>query len=124
LNESSNDKLPISSSKNFFTTSGALQPALTASSTIAFIANVGQKEDFTFVKKRALKMGAVKAIALDLQKEFVNDYVAPAIKASAVYENKYYLATALSRPLIAKHQVKIAQKEKTGKGSRLAGRFG
>jgi argininosuccinate synthase len=93
--------------------------------TIAFIANVGQGEDFEKIKKRALATGATKVHVLDLQKEFIDDYVFPALKASAVYENKYYLATALSRPLIAKHQVLIAQKEKadaiahgcTGKGN-------
>lgn len=93
--------------------------------TIAFIADVGQGEDFEKIKKRALATGASKVYVLNLQKEFVEDYVFPAVKASAVYENKYYLATALSRPLIAKHQVLIAQKEKadaiahgcTGKGN-------
>jgi len=92
---------------------------------IAFIANVGQREDFTKIKQRALKTGASKVYALDLQKEFVKDYVFPAIAAGAIYENKYLLATALSRPLIAKHQVAIAHKEKarlvvhgcTGKGN-------
>ncbi len=92
---------------------------------IAYIANVGQGGNFEAIKKRAVKTGASKAYALDLQKEFVEDYVYPALKANAVYENKYYLATALSRPLIAKHQVMIAHKEKataighgcTGKGN-------
>ena len=78
---------------------------------IAFIANVGQKSDFDLIKQRALKTGAKKVYALDLQKEFVTDYVFPAIRAGAIYENKYMLATALSRPLIAKHQVAIAHKE-------------
>ncbi len=93
--------------------------------TIAFIANVGQKEDFKSIMQRALKTGASKAVCLDLQKEFANDYVFPALKAGAVYEGKYFLATALARPLIAKYQVKIAKKEKaeaiahgcTGKGN-------
>ncbi len=92
---------------------------------IAFIANVGQGENFQQIHQRALKTGASKVYVLDLQKEFVEDYVFPALKAGAAYENKYLLATALSRPLIAKHQVKIAQKEKatavahgcTGKGN-------
>jgi argininosuccinate synthase len=93
--------------------------------TIAFIADVGQQEDFSVIKKRALQTGASKVHVVDLRKEFVEDYVFPAVKAGAVYENKYYLATALSRPLIAKHQVMIAHKEKataiahgcTGKGN-------
>ena len=92
---------------------------------IAFIADVGQQENFNVIKERALKTGASKVYILNLQKEFVQDYVFAALKAEAVYEKKYFLATALSRPLIAKHQVLIAQKEKasviahgcTGKGN-------
>ncbi|OGX24846.1 MAG: argininosuccinate synthase [Omnitrophica WOR_2 bacterium RIFCSPHIGHO2_02_FULL_48_11] len=92
---------------------------------VAFIANVGQQEDFAEIEKRAMKTGASKVYVEDLQKEFVDDYVFPTIRAGAIYENKYLLATALSRPLIAKHQVYIAHKEKaktlahgcTGKGN-------
>ncbi len=92
---------------------------------VAFIANVGQGEDFDKIKKRALGTGASKVYVLDLQKEFVEDYVFPTLKAGAIYEGKYLLATALSRPLIAKYQVQIAHKEKadaiahgcTGKGN-------
>ena len=92
---------------------------------VAFIADVGQNENFDVIKKRALKTGASKVHVVDLKEEFIRDYVFPAIKAGAVYENKYYLATALSRPLIAKHQVRIANLEKadtiahgcTGKGN-------
>lgn len=92
---------------------------------VAMIADVGQGEDFNAIKERALKTGASKVHVLNLQKEFVSDYVFPAIRANAIYENKYLLATALSRPLIAKHQVKIAHAENanavahgcTGKGN-------
>ena len=92
---------------------------------IAFIADVGQEENFTEIKARALKTGATKSYVLDLKDEFVTDYIFPALKAEAIYEGKYLLATALSRPLIAKHQVLIAHKEKataiahgcTGKGN-------
>src|SRR3989338_673744 len=92
---------------------------------IAFMADVGQGSDFTKIKKRALAIGASKVYILDLKKEFVSDYVFPALKAGAVYEGKYLLATALSRPLIAKYLVKVAKKEKatavahgcTGKGN-------
>ncbi len=92
---------------------------------IAFIADVGQGENFEEIKKRAIKTGASKAYAVNLQKEFVKNYIFPAIKAGAIYEGKYLLSTALSRPLIAKHQVFIAHKEKataighgcTGKGN-------
>ena len=92
---------------------------------IAYIADVGQQEDFQAIKARALKTGASKVHILDLRKEFVTDYVFPALKASAVYENKYLMATSLSRPIIAKYQVEVAHKEKataiahgcTGKGN-------
>ena len=92
---------------------------------VAFIADVGQGEDFSAIKTRALKTGASKVYVLDLKQEFVDDYILPAIKAGAIYEGKYLLATALSRPLIAKHQVFVAHKEKasaiahgcTGKGN-------
>ena len=93
--------------------------------TIAFIANLGQPENFKAVEKRALGSGAAKVICLDLQKELIEDFAFPALKARAMYEQKYVLACALSRPLIAKHQVLIANKEKadavvhgcTGKGN-------
>ncbi len=92
---------------------------------IAYLADVGQGSDFKKVEQRALATGASKVYILDLKEEFVKDYVFPAIKANAVYEGKYFLATALSRPLIAKHQVQVARKEKattlshgcTGKGN-------
>jgi argininosuccinate synthase len=92
---------------------------------IAYLADVGQGSDFNVVRKRALATGASKVYILDLKEEFVKDYVFPAIKANAVYEGKYFLATALSRPLIAKHQVLVAKKENattlshgcTGKGN-------
>ncbi|VAX35072.1 Argininosuccinate synthase [hydrothermal vent metagenome] len=93
--------------------------------TIAFIGDLGQGDNFEEIKKRALKTGASKVYCLNLQKELIEDYVFPALKAGALYENKYVLACALSRPLIAKHQVLIARKEKanavahgcTGKGN-------
>jgi len=94
-------------------------------SVVAFAADVGQDEDFSQIKKKALASGAVKAYVRDLKDEFINDFIWPSLKASAVYEGQYFLATALSRPLIAKHLVDIAVKEKadyiahgcTGKGN-------
>ncbi len=92
---------------------------------IAMIADVGQKEDFAQIKTRALKTGAAKVHVLDLKKEFVENYVFAALKAGAVYERKYFMATSLSRPIIAKYQVEVAHQEKataiahgcTGKGN-------
>lgn len=92
---------------------------------IAYMADVGQESDFASYKKRALKTGAIKVIVDDLKDEFVKDFVFKALKADAVYESGYLLATALSRPLIAKGMVKLAHKEHadtlahgcTGKGN-------
>ncbi|MBF0594533.1 MAG: argininosuccinate synthase [Candidatus Omnitrophica bacterium] len=92
---------------------------------IAVVGNVGQGDNFDEVKSKALKSGACKVYCLDLQKELIEDYALPALKAGALYEGKYNLACALSRPLIAYHQVLVARKEKadglvhgcTGKGN-------
>ncbi|MBU0881229.1 MAG: argininosuccinate synthase [Candidatus Omnitrophica bacterium] len=75
---------------------------------------VGQGSDFTTYKKRALETGAVKVIVDDLKEEFVKDFVFKALKADAVYESGYLLATALSRPVIAKGMVNAAHKEHAG----------
>src|SRR4030043_800743 len=92
---------------------------------IAYVADVGQDDDFEEVKKKALKVGASKVYIKDLREEFVTDYIFPALKANAVYENRYLLGTALARPLIARYQIQIAGEEKaeyvshgaTGKGN-------
>jgi len=92
---------------------------------IAYIADLGQKEDFVAAKEKALKIGASKVYIEDLKEEFVTDYIFPAIKANAIYEGRYLLGTALARPLIAKKQIEIAKKENakyvshgaTGKGN-------
>jgi len=92
---------------------------------IAYMADVGQGADFAIYKKRAIDTGAVKVVIEDLKNEFVKDFVFRSLKADAIYEGGYLLATALSRPLIAKGLVKTAQKEKaafvahgcTGKGN-------
>jgi argininosuccinate synthase len=76
----------------------------------AYLADVGQPMNKSKIQKRALDCGAKKVIIEDLKKEFVDDYIIPALKANAVYEEKYFLGTALSRPLIAKGMVKVAKK--------------
>lgn len=81
---------------------------------IAYLADVGQGTGLDNAKKRALEIGAKKVVVGDLKKEFVADFIFPALKANAVYEGKYFLATALSRPLIAKGLVETAKKEKAG----------
>jgi len=92
---------------------------------ICFIADLGQGEDFEAIEKRGLAAGASKVYIEDLQDEFIEDFIIPALKANAIYEGKYLLATALGRPLIAKYLVEVAHKEKaeavahgcTGKGN-------
>jgi argininosuccinate synthase len=92
---------------------------------VAFIADVGQQEDLEAAKEKALKCGASKAYVEDLKKEFVTDFIFPAIKANAIYEGRYLLGTSLARPVIAKKQMEIAAKEgaeyvshgATGKGN-------
>lgn len=96
---------------------------------ICFVADLGQGlgkgEDLEKIEERALAAGASKVYIKDLQDEFIDDFIVPALKANAIYEGKYLLATALGRPLIAKYLVDIAHKEKaqavahgcTGKGN-------
>ena len=78
---------------------------------IAYTADVGQGGDWEAIKQKALKTGASSVYIEDLREEFINDYVFNALKANAIYEGKYPLATALSRPLIAKKMVEVAEKE-------------
>jgi len=80
---------------------------------VAYVADVGQKEDFSKIKEKALKTGASKVYIEDLKKELVEDYIFQALKANVVYEGQYLLGTAIARPIIAKKQVEIAKKEKT-----------
>lgn len=92
---------------------------------IAYVANVGQKDDFEAIKEKALKTGASKVYIEDLRREFVTDYIFTALLGNALYEGRYLLGTAIARPLIAKRQVEIAEKEgaqyvahgATGKGN-------
>lgn len=92
---------------------------------IAFCADLGQGEDLTGVEDKALKTGASKAYIEDLREEFVSDYIFPMLRANAVYEGSYLLGTSIARPLIAKKQIEIAEKEgadsvahgATGKGN-------
>ncbi|MGO9826675.1 MAG: argininosuccinate synthase [Terriglobales bacterium] len=78
---------------------------------IAMVADVGQGDDVEAVVNKAYKTGAAKVVVEDLREEFLTGYVWPALKAGAVYENKYLLGTSLARPVIAKHQVEVALRE-------------
>jgi argininosuccinate synthase len=80
---------------------------------VCYIADVGQDDDFKAAEKKAIDLGASKVYIEDLKKEFITDFVYPALKGNAIYEGKYLLGTALARPLIAKNHIEIAKKEKT-----------
>jgi len=81
---------------------------------IAYAADVGQKEDYAALEKKALAIGAKAVYVEDLKEEFVTDYIFPMFKANALYEGRYLLGTAIARPLIAKRQIEIAHE--TGAG--------
>ncbi|MGA2679530.1 MAG: argininosuccinate synthase [Sedimentisphaerales bacterium] len=93
--------------------------------TIAFAADLGQGDELSGIKKKALASGASKCIVKDLRKEFVEEYLWRLLKSGAIYENGYLLGTSIARPLIAKYQVDVAHAEgamgvahgATGKGN-------
>ncbi|WFD29318.1 argininosuccinate synthase [Malassezia sp. CBS 17886] len=92
---------------------------------IAYMANVGQEEDFDAVRAKALKCGAKEIIIDDVQREFVEELIFPAVQANAIYEDVYLLGTSLARPVIARGMIETAAKTKceyvshgcTGKGN-------
>src|SRR5437763_2061736 len=92
---------------------------------IAFTCDLGQGEDIEKIRQKALKTGAVDAVAIDARNLFLDNFVFPALMAGALYEGKYPLATALGRPLIAKLMVDAAHEHNaravahgcTGKGN-------
>ncbi len=94
-------------------------------SVIAFIGDVGQDEDFEEIGRRAEATGADAVHVVDLKREFVTDYIFPAIAGGAIYESRYLLGTSLARPPLAKAQIEVARQEKadgvshgaTGKGN-------
>ncbi len=92
---------------------------------IAVTMDLGQGRELNQIRERAVGAGAVRCHVLDVREEFARDYILPALQAGAMYEERYPLATALGRPLIAKKLVEIAQMENataiahgcTGKGN-------
>ena len=78
---------------------------------IAVSGNVGQGTELDGLEEKAIKTGASKLYIEDLNKEFVEEYIFPTVKAGAVYEGKYLLGTSFARPIIAKRLVEIAKKE-------------
>ncbi len=92
---------------------------------IAYIADVGQVEDFEAAREKAIKLGASKVYVEDLKLEFVRDYIFTAVKSQVIHEGRYLLGTSVARPLISKRQIEIAKAEgaqfvshgATGKGN-------
>ncbi|HTY09711.1 MAG TPA: argininosuccinate synthase [Bacteroidota bacterium] len=92
---------------------------------ITVTGNLGQQKELVGVADKAYKTGAKKVYVQDLKKEFVEEYIFPALKAGALYEHVYPMATSLGRPLLAKALVDVAKREKctavahgcTGKGN-------
>jgi argininosuccinate synthase len=92
---------------------------------IAYCADLGQGEDLEAVRDKALRTGALRVYIEDLREEFVLDYIFPMLRVNAVYEGVYLLGTSIARPLIAKRQIEIVEKEgadavahgATGKGN-------
>uniref|UniRef100_A0AAY4BG92 Argininosuccinate synthase n=1 Tax=Denticeps clupeoides TaxID=299321 RepID=A0AAY4BG92_9TELE len=92
---------------------------------VAYLANIGQSEDFEAAQKKAESLGAKKVFIEDLRAEFVEEFIWPSVQANAIYEDRYLLGTSIARPCIARRQVQIAKQEgaqyvshgATGKGN-------
>jgi argininosuccinate synthase len=92
---------------------------------IAYCADLGQQEELEGLEEKAKKTGASKVYIEDLKEEFARDFVFTALRANAIYEGTYLMGTSMARPIIAKKQIEIAEKEKadavchgaTGKGN-------
>ena len=79
------------------------------SEVVTFVADLGLGEDLELIRQKALNSGASKSIVGNLVTSFIEKYAFPAIRANALYLDKYPLSTALARPLIAENLVNIAR---------------
>ena len=79
---------------------------------VALTLDLGQGHELVDIRERALALGAIRAHVIDVREEFVRGYILPALQAGALYEDRYPLATALGRPLIARRLVDIARMER------------
>ncbi len=92
---------------------------------IAVCINLGQNDDWDVIKKRALDTGAIECYVVDAREEYIEEYIYPAVKANAIYEDRYLMGTSTARPLIGKILVEYARQEgavaichgATGKGN-------
>ena len=87
---------------------------------VCFSADLGSEFSPAQLKKKVAKSKGVKLYIKDLKDEFAEKYILPSLKANALYQGKYFLNTALGRPLIAKHLVEVARKEKASFAMRNA----
>jgi argininosuccinate synthase len=78
---------------------------------VCFCADIGQGEELSGLNAKAVASGALKCVVKDLRDEFAKDYLFKLVQSSAVYERRYLLGTSIARPLIAKHQVQVAEAE-------------
>jgi len=78
---------------------------------ICYVANIGQNDDLSGIEEKALASGAAKCVVKDLREEFAKDYLYKLVQSSAIYERRYLLGTSIARPLIATHQVRVAEAE-------------
>jgi argininosuccinate synthase len=79
---------------------------------VAMCLDVGANDkDLNFIKEKALGIGAVASYALDAKADFAYNFILPTLQANAIYESKYFLSASLSRPLISKYLVEVAEKE-------------
>ncbi len=77
---------------------------------VAVACDVGQGGDWEALAARAVAAGAIDAVVVDCREEFARDFVGPALRANALYENRYPLVSALSRPVIVRHLVDVARR--------------
>ncbi len=78
---------------------------------VTFTLDIGNVPNLEAIRQKALKAGAVDAVIADVREEFITDFVFPSLKADAIYEGEYPLATAIGRPLIAKLLVEVARQK-------------
>ena len=110
------ESIPMSKEKVILAYSGGLDTSVAITwlmkdyDVVAVCMDVGEGKDLDFIHDKALKVGAVESYVLDVNDEFAEEYVLPALQAHAYYEQKYPLVSALSRPVISKKLVEIAHK--------------
>ncbi len=82
-----------------------------AAQVVCFAADIGQGEELSGLNEKAIATGALKCIVKDLREEFAKDYLFKLVQSAALYERRYLLGTSIARPLIATHQVRVAEAE-------------